>query len=119
MGWSLTVYHRGRGHKQDDPQSDNTTITSTKDAKTNSCKIGAVEWTGGDMVSLYRSRCVDMQAEKLLTGEKALPVLHKYFQGLIARLGKECSIQEGSSVLDWLPNVAIVTGSMSLTIPNK
>ena len=116
---SLTVYHRGRGQKQDDSQSDNTTVTSTKDAKPNSCKIGGVEWTGGDMISLYNPRCVDMQAEKLLTGEKALPVLHKYFQGLITRLGKECSIQEGTSILDWLPNVAIVMGPMSLTIPNN
>lgn len=45
-------------------------------------------------------------------------MLHKYFRGLITRLGKECSIEEDSSVLNWLPNVAIVAGSMSLTIPN-
>ena len=46
-------------------------------------------------------------------------MLHKYFQGLINRLEKECSIEQGESLLDWLPDVAIVTGPMSLTIPIK
>lgn len=50
-------------------------------------------------------------------GVRALPVLKKYFQGLINRLEKECDVEEGSSILDWLPNVAIVTGPMSLTLP--
>jgi hypothetical protein len=46
-------------------------------------------------------------------------MLHKYFQELINRLEKECCVNEGSSVLDWLPNVAIVTGPMSLTLPTQ
>ena len=50
-------------------------------------------------------------------GKKTLPVLNKYFQGLIARLEKEFDIEDDSSVLDWLPNVAIVAGPMTLTIP--
>ena len=50
-------------------------------------------------------------------GKKALPVLNKYFHGLIARLEKEFDIEDDSSVLDWLPNVAIVAGPMTLTIP--
>jgi hypothetical protein len=45
--------------------------------------------------------------------------LNKYFQSLINRLEKECCEEEGLSILEWLPNVAIVTGSMSLTLPTE
>jgi hypothetical protein len=46
-------------------------------------------------------------------------MLHKYFQELINCLEKECDVKEGASVLDWLPNVSIVTGPMSLTLPTQ
>ena len=46
-------------------------------------------------------------------------MLHKYFQSLVNRLEKECCDKEGLSVLEWLPNVAIVTGPMSLTLPTQ
>lgn len=111
---TLTIYRRG----QDNGIGD--TGGGKKDTKrSNSSKISGVEWTGGDMIALYHSQSVDMQAEILLTGKKALPVLNKYFQGLIARLEKEFAIEDDSSVLDWLPNVAIVAGPMTLTIPMK
>ena len=69
---SLTVYHRGRLQQEGDSLSrqsgDNTPGTTSNSAKTNSCKISGVEWTGGDMISLYHpAGSVDMQAEKLLT----------------------------------------------------
>lgn len=69
------------------------------------------------MITLYHPDHVHMEGERLLTGKKALPMLHKYFQGLINRLEKECRIEKGLPVLEWLPNVAIVTGPMSLTLP--
>jgi hypothetical protein len=114
---SLTVYRRHesassdihRNSKSDDRGSNN---------NTKPCKIEGVDWTGGDMMSLYHPY-VDMVGERLLTGEKALPMLNKYFQSLINRLEKECCEEEGLSILEWLPNVAIVMGSMSLTLPTE
>ena len=50
-------------------------------------------------------------------GEKALTMLNKYFTSLIDQLKTECHVKEDADTLDWLPNVAIVTGSMSLTLP--
>jgi len=119
---SLTVYHRSHCHhrqssSKSDPSHSDSIRTRTGDSKNDSCKIDGVDWTGGDMITLYHPRYVDMEAERLLTGKKALPMMHKYFQGLINRLEKECYVAEGSSVLNWLPNVAIVSGPMTLTLP--
>lgn len=59
---TLTIYHRG----QDNCIGE--TGGGKKDMKrSNSCKISGVEWTGGDMIALYHSQSVDMQAEILLT----------------------------------------------------
>jgi len=126
---SLTVYH----NKQKQNNSSNTNQKQPY-------KIDGVDWTGGDMMSLYHP-CVDMIGERLLTGEKALPLLHKYFSNLLQRLKEEMcvgvsgsnnsdednnetkqkcstgSVSKSNSVLEWLPNVAIVTGSMTLTVP--
>jgi len=118
---SLTVYHRSESHGQsfskNGPNHSDSISKRKKIRNTNSCQIDGVDWRGGDMITLYHPRYVDMEAERLLTEKKALPILHKYFQGLINRLEKECCVKKGLSVLEWLPNVAIVTGSMSLTLP--
>ena len=103
---SLTVYHNNS-------KSNGRNINET--AK--SSKIENVNWTGGDMMTLYHPKYVDMVGERLLTGEKALPMLNKYFSSLINRLKKECCAEPSATILEWLPNVAIVTGSMSLTLP--
>lgn len=88
-----------------------------------SYKIEGVDWIGGDMMSLYHPQDVEMEGERLLTGTKALPILKKYFQGLVRRLkeGRDDDLVEDDdvSVLTWLPDVAIVTGSMSLSLPTS
>jgi hypothetical protein len=98
-----------------------------------SYKIESVDWTGGDMMSLYHPQYVDMEGERVLTGTKALPILTKYFQGLVRRLAKgRCNEDdEGTdnivgedndpivSVLSWLPDVAIVIGTISLSLPTS
>jgi hypothetical protein len=84
--------------------------------------IANIDWTGGDMMTLYHPDHVAMTAEQLLTGEKALPLLHKYFQGLLNRLQQEWndnSADDESSILDWLPNVVVVKGSMKLVLPKE
>jgi hypothetical protein len=81
------------------------------------CKIEGVSWTGGDMMSLHHPQHVDMEGQRVLTGTKALPILTKYFRGLVTRLKEDCDVEGDVVHLDLLPNVAIVTGSMLLTLP--
>jgi hypothetical protein len=69
------------------------------------------------MMTLSHPHYIDMVGERLLTGEKAIPVLNKYFHGLVTRLQQECEVDKGVPVLEWLPNVAIVVGPMELTLP--
>jgi len=119
---SLTVYHYSYRDRQKAPSSIGTkdfyVIRGKKDkGRKNSSKIDGVVWTGGDMIRLHHPRYVDMKAEKILTGQKCLPVLHKFFQELINRLERECRVKKGTSVLKWLPNIAIVMGPMSLELP--
>ena len=94
-------------------------------------KFHGIEWTGGDMMDLYDvDNKVDMmKAEKLLTGHQCLRPLNKYFGGLISHLRRQClendddengnNDRDDFDVLEFLPNLAIVIGSMSLTVPNS
>lgn len=84
-----------------------------------SYKVEGVDWTGGDMMSLYHPQHVDMEGQRVLTGTKTLPIIEKYFQGLVRRLQEICNVEDDVPLLDWLPNVAIVTGSMSFTLPSS
>jgi hypothetical protein len=79
-------------------------------------EISGVEWTGGDMMNLYSPGCVEMTAEQLLTGEKALVIVRRYFPALVRQLHHECSVKQGGNILDLLPNVAVVKGAMSLAM---
>lgn len=85
-----------------------------------------IDWTGGDMMTLYHPEHLEMAAEQLLTGDKAVPLLKKYFRGLLQRLKQQQELVVGgddddasaaANVLDWLPNVAVVKGSMRLVLP--
>jgi hypothetical protein len=99
--------------------------------------ISNIDWIGGDMMTLYHpDHIIEMIAEQLLTGKAALPLLYKYFTGLVMRLQPPCNINNNKnndnnnnnnnnnnnsveSVLRWLPNVAIITGSMILVQPKE
>jgi hypothetical protein len=76
-----------------------------------------VDWTGGDMMRLNGEK-VNMEPDKLYTGKKAISHVEKYFRHLLQKLRNE-ETEEGetkSTVLDFLPNVAVVTGPMSLVL---
>jgi hypothetical protein len=84
--------------------------------------LSNIDWVGGDMMTLYHPDHINMIAEQLLTGESALPLLHKYFGGLLKRLQPQSIItgdEREESVLEWLPNVALVKGSMMLVYPEE
>lgn len=75
-------------------------------------KLEHVEWTGGDMMRL-ESPEISMETHCLWTGKKAVPYVEKYFGSLVEKLRENA----GDSVLDILPELAIVTGRMTLTLP--
>jgi hypothetical protein len=83
-----------------------------------------VDWTGGDLIQLsHDADTLKMTAETLLTGRRAIPYLEKYFSSLVTKLRDQCCSgqpekkQPDSSILDWMPEVAIVMGPMSMALP--
>ncbi|KAG7352210.1 hypothetical protein IV203_008258 [Nitzschia inconspicua] len=108
---SLTVY----------PPATKSTASTTSRSRQRT--VTNMDWTCGDMMTLYHPDHGEMTAEQLVTGHKALPLLHKYFQGLLDRLQPReeppISKKENTSVLDWLPDVAVVKGSMTLILPEE
>jgi hypothetical protein len=97
---SLTVFHRHRRQK--------------------SSKIQHVDWTGGDMMRLSHPD-LTMEADRLWTGPRALPYVNKYFKRLVTKLRDECceTDEESNDILEWMPQVAVITGSMSLVLPKE
>lgn len=71
-----------------------------------------VEWTGGDMMRLEYPGKVSMDTHCFWTGNKAVPYVEKYFGSLMKKL---CENPD-DSVLDTAPDLAIVTGPMTLTL---
>ncbi len=76
-------------------------------------RLRTVDWTGGDMIQLKHER-LDMEAHRLWTGPSSLSYVQRYFQGLISKLRQEYNVDESTSVLEWLPDVAVVVGTMTL-----
>lgn len=73
-----------------------------------------VEWTGGDMMRLKSGDgVVSMETDCLWTGKKAVPYVEKYFGSLVDKLRENAD----DSVLEVLPELAIVTGPMTLQLP--
>ena len=82
--------------------------------------LSNITWTGGDMAQ-WRGMHVTFDTERILTGSKAVPLVERYFGGLVKRLRK--SVEENSDsddedpLLDLIPDVAIVLGTMRLSLP--
>lgn len=71
---------------------------------------------------------VEMNAQRLLTGKESLPFLEKYFGSLVKQLERECldgeetqqdQQEESTSILEWLPDIAIVIGPMSIILTDS
>jgi len=79
----------------------------------------SIEWTGGDMVRLHSPSSdrdstsqLSFQPDQILTGKKAIPYVKGIFQGVVKNLDTE-------DILDVLPDVAVVLGSMNVDLPVK
>ena len=86
-------------------------------------KIGGVDWTGGNMMNLYHPGQVEMTAQQLVTGNKAVGVVGKYFSNLVQQLQQECgdvhnANDDDNDILSLLPDIAVVKGTMSLKAPD-
>jgi hypothetical protein len=81
-----------------------------------------VDWTGGDMMRL-EGESVHMEPDRMWTGTKALPYVHKYFMNIIQKLrdhqrnDNDAGIEQSGDVLDMLPNIAVVMGLMTMELP--
>jgi hypothetical protein len=76
-----------------------------------------VDWTGGDMMDL-KGQDVSMQAEKILTGESAVPIVEGVFSGLMRRLRAQDDCED-MDVLQVFPDLAIVVGTMELKVSSS
>jgi hypothetical protein len=124
---SLTIY-TSKINKNNDKLSSLLTTTETKSSQQKNI-IQGIDWTGGDMMTLFHPDYIEMIGEKVLTGPKCLPILQKYFHNLIMQLHKDYCDHDydndnyqpqttTTTILEWLPDVTIVVGSMSLSLRN-
>lgn len=87
-------------------------------------ELGEVEWTGGDMMRLDSSS-VKMEPDKILVGVKAAAVAMQLFAGVWRKLHATYLDSYGENgpanvnLLDLLPDVAVVYGTMDLMMPEK
>lgn len=78
--------------------------------------LNDIDWTGGDMMQL-QSEDICMKPDRMWTGSKTLPFLDKYFGDLVRQI-RDRAADQGSDVLDILPNVGVVTGNIQLRLPS-
>jgi hypothetical protein len=76
--------------------------------------IADIEWTGGDMMRL-KSPLVKMETDMFVANDKAIPTVERLFGSLLRKLRAESDNAE-LSTLDLFPDIAIVTGSIELTL---
>lgn len=77
-----------------------------------------VDWTGGDMIILGHDR-LSMETEQFIGGKSSLSYIQRYFQGLVDRLRAQCEVNEEQAVVEWLPDIAVVKGEMTMAISEK
>ena len=99
------------------PSNDNACGNKKKD-------LGIVEWTGGDMMRL-ESTAVKMDPEAVVTGEKAASIATDLFKAVWKKLQTmyyeqvEDNVEkEQVDLLELLPDVAVVHGSMEFDLPS-
>jgi hypothetical protein len=79
--------------------------------------LEAVDWTGGDLIHLSHEQ-LKVESNRIWTGEASLHLIEKYFMGLVRRMRVECDVDENEPILEWLPDIVIVSGTM-IIIPTS
>lgn len=83
--------------------------------------LSDISWTGGDMIQ-WSGKHVTFDTERILTGSHAVPLVERYFRGLVQRLRESVGDDSDGDddeppLLELIPDVAIVLGTMKLSLP--
>ena len=79
--------------------------------------LETVDWTGGDLIHLSHEQ-LEVESNRIWTGEASLHLIEKYFKGLVRRMRVEYDVDENEPILEWLPDIVIVSGTM-IIIPTS
>lgn len=75
-----------------------------------------IQWTGGDLMKLEGEK-IQFETVKFLSGKEAVPLVEQHFGGLVRKLRDEET--EDATILDLIPEVAIVVGNMRISLPEE
>jgi hypothetical protein len=90
--------------------------TYSGQAATEQYSFNTIEWTGGDMMRLESEEC-RMIPSQLWTDRKAVSHTEKFFGSLLRKLRMDSDVSDTAAVLDLMPDVAVIMGSMELVVP--
>jgi hypothetical protein len=97
--------------------------TYSGDPATQEYSFDTIEWTGGDMMRLESATC-RMIPSQFLTDRAAVPHCESIFGSLLRKLrldddseGVSDTATSSSTVLDLMPDVAVIVGTMELVVP--
>jgi hypothetical protein len=79
-------------------------------------KLDTVDWVGGDLIRFHHEQ-LEVESNRIWTGESSLPLVETYFKALVQKLRIECEVEEHEPILQWLPDIAIVSGQMMFVLP--
>jgi hypothetical protein len=85
-------------------------------AATDQYSFDTIEWTGGDMMRLESETC-RMIPSQFLTDRAAVSHTEQFFGSLLRKLRMDSDVSDTASVLDLMPEVSVVVGTMELLVP--
>jgi hypothetical protein len=85
-------------------------------AATEQYSFDTVEWTGGDMMRLESETC-RMIPSQFLTDRAAVSHTEQFFGSLLRKLRMDSDVSDTATVLDLMPDVSVIVGSMELVVP--
>lgn len=78
-------------------------------------QLATIDWTGGDLIHL-RHENLEVESDRIWTGKSSLRHVDSYFKGLIRRLRQQYEVNEDEPILDWLPDIATISGNMTIAM---
>jgi hypothetical protein len=85
-------------------------------AKQEQYSFDTIEWTGGDMMRLESETC-RMIPSQLWTDDAAVSHIETFFGSFLRQLRMDPDVSDTAAVLDLMPDVAVIVGSMELVVP--
>lgn len=85
-------------------------------AATEQYSFDTIEWTGGSMMRLESEAC-RMIPSQFLTDRAAVTHTEHFFGSLLRKLRMDSDVSDTATVLDLMPDVSVIVGSMELVVP--